>query len=329
MKTIFIGIDISKGWLDYVPIDDQVKILGQVKRVDNTVEGILSMTKALAKKYAGSELWFCFEHTGNYGLLLCSILQGKGVRYSLVPALEVKRSLGITRGKTDQLDAKRLAEYAATRPHKLVPTVLPSQDLMQVKNLLAYRAQLIKIRTGLINSLKSYYEAEKVVNLTFITNSLEEKIESLKRDISNTEGHIQTIIKDSKELRNNYTLISSVKGIGLVIAALMLVYTNNFSSFSNPRKFNCFTGLAPFESRSGLSTGKTKTSHFRHKYMKTILFNGAHSASMYDPQIKAYYQRKKEEGKHHLSIINAIACKLVYRAFATVKRKSPYVVLAH
>src|SRR5690606_6198583 len=97
----------------------------------------------------------------------------------------------------------------------------------------------------------------------------------------------------------------------------------------DPRKFNCFTGLAPFENSSGLKAGVTKTSHYRHKYLKALFFNGANSAARYDPQLKKYYQRKKEQGKAHLSIMNAIACKLVSRAFATVKRQSPYLVLEY
>jgi transposase len=329
MKRIFVGIDISKGWLDYAVCDGQASPLVKPARVDNDVKGIASMLSALCKSYSRQDLWFCFEHTGNYGLLLASILQSKSLDYSMVPALEVKKSLGITRGKSDQIDAKRLAEYAACHMHKLKLTSLPSDDLIKIKNLLAYRAQLTKARSGFTNSLKAYKKVDKVVDMGFVTKDLENRTKELKQSISRIDNQIVKIINESDELLKNYKLISSVKGIGLVIAAFMLVYTHNFTTFDDPRKFNCFAGLAPFESSSGIKQNKTRTSHYRHKYLKALLFNGAHSAAMYDPQIKQYYRRKIEEGKAHLSVINAIACKLVSRVFATVKRQTPYVILMH
>jgi len=328
MKRIFAGIDISKGWLDFIPMNDQVEILDKAKRVNNDIKGVNEMIQSLTKRYNQDDLWFCFEHTGNYGLLLSSILQSSELTYSAVPALEIKKSLGITRGKSDQVDARRIAEYAAIQKHKVKPSKLPSDELMKVKNLLTFRAQLIKTRTAFINSIKSYREAEKVVDLSYITSNIEDKINLLDQDIKSVEREISITIKQSEELKNNYQLISSVRGIGQVIGAFLLVYTNNFTSFDNPRKFNCFTGLAPFESSSGITKGKTKTSVYRHKALKVLLFNGANSAIQHDPQLKRYYQRKKQEGKEHMTIINAIACKIIYRAFATINRQSPYVILA-
>lgn len=328
MKRIYVGIDISKGWLDYAVCDEEALLIEASENVDNTIKGIKQMLKKLLKTYTREQLWFCFEHTGNYGLLLCSLLQTKDLTYSMVPAMEIKNSLGITRGKTDPIDAVRIAEYAAIHKNKLKASELPSEDLMKVKNLLAYRAQLTKTRSAFINSSKSYKEAEKVVTLKFIRKDIEKKIKQLKKDIETIDQNIMQIINESKGLNKNYHLITSVKGIGLVIAAFMLVYTNNFNSFDNPRKFNCFTGIAPFETSSGLHKGRAKTSHYRHKYLKSLLFNGAHSAARHDPQLKRYYIRKKDEGKEHLTVINAIACKIVYRAFATIKRQTPYIVLA-
>ena len=108
----------------------------------------------------------------------------------------------------------------------------------------------------------------------------------------------------------------------------MIVLTNNFTNFQNPRKFNCYAGLAPFEHTSGNSIkGKTKTSKLRNKKIKTVLFNGANSAIIYDEELKAYYKRKKEQGKAHNSIINSVCCKIVYRMFAVVKREQPFVNL--
>ena len=106
----------------------------------------------------------------------------------------------------------------------------------------------------------------------------------------------------------------------------MLVSTNNFTSFENGRKYACYAGIAPFEFTSGTSIrGKTRTSKFGNKTIKTLLNNGANSAIRYDKQIKKYYERKRGEGKEHKVVVNAVCCKLVNRIFAVIKRQSPYV----
>lgn len=327
MKRIYVGVDISKDWLDYSINEDKAQVALPSRRMANDLTSITATVNELIGQYGLESLWFCFEHTGNYGLLLSCVLEEYQVTYTAVSALEVKKSLGITRGKTDQVDARRLAEYAATHAHKLEATKLPAKELMQIKELLTYRAQLVRVQTQFKNSLKAHRVARQAFEVPFVVDDLEARIEVLQEDIKAIEKQVETLISDHEDIAQNYQYARSVKGIGLMIAAYLLVYTKNFTAFPSPRKFNCFIGTAPFEHSSGIVKGQTKTSHLRHKYLKALLFNGANSAAQFDPQLKRYYKRKREEGKAHNSVINAIACKLIYRVFATVKRQSPYVVL--
>jgi len=50
-------------------------------------------------------------------------------------------------------------------------------------------------------------------------------------------------------------------------------------------------------------------------------------AIRYDPELEKYYQRKLNEGKNPMSVINAVRCKILSRIFATVKRGTPFVKL--
>jgi transposase len=127
-------------------------------------------------------------------------------------------------------------------------------------------------------------------------------------------------------MSKSFRLAMSVKGIGPIIAAMMIVTTNNFTSFENGRKYACYAGVAPFGHTSGSSCrGRSKVSFLANKKIKTLLSNGAQSAIRWDPELRVYYQRKKREGKEHKLIINAVSCKLVNRIFAVVKRQQPYV----
>lgn len=119
-----------------------------------------------------------------------------------------------------------------------------------------------------------------------------------------------------------------MKGVGLIIASYMLVYTQNYTTITEARCFASYSGVAPFGERSGTSINKTPhVSHLANKRMKSLLNNGAWVAVKYDKELKTYYKRKIEEGKHERVVINAVRNKLLGRIFASVKRGSPYVEL--
>jgi transposase len=329
MKRIFIGVDVSKKSLDIAVCEADHKAMF-LKKISNTPKSILSLLRSLKNKYEAEGLWFCFEHTGNYGLLLASCIQAEDLSYSMVCSLQIKKSLGLVRGKNDIVDAKRIAEYASVHRHKLSATELPSTILLKIRSLLTYRKQMVKIRSQLKNSLKSMQLLELHLRDEEISTRIQSQIKVYDTEVAQIERQIKAYIEESEELAENYANATSVTGIGLITAASMLVYTSNFTSFTEARKFNCFAGFAPFEHSSGKSIrGKTKTSSYRNKNIKTLLHNGVNSAINYDPQLKAYYKRKLEEGKHKNVVKNNIACKLVSRVFACVKRQSPYVTLAY
>lgn len=328
MKTLFVGIDISKDTLDVVACNESRIVEGEPIKVKNSIKGISELIENYGSK--NHKLWVCFEHTGHYGLLLACQLEAKNIAYSAVPALEIKQSMGMVRGKSDSIDAERIALYAATNSHKLKPTELASESIFKIKQLLTYRSQLSDMLRQFKNSIKSHLKVNESIKIPVVIEDIESKIESLKNDIIKVENAIEELIYEDKELKKNYNLIKSVIGIGAIIAMHFLVYTNNFKTFDDPRKFNCYTGIAPFENSSGTSIrGKTRTSNLRNKKMKALLFNGAYAAVRCDKQLKKYYVRKKQEGKHSQVVINAVASKLISRVFAVVKRQSPFVEISY
>lgn len=327
MKRFFAGVDISKNWVDFAILDKQSNQIIKQKRIDNKSKRLTSFCDALIKNYGKEAMWFCFEHTGHFGLKLACVLEELEVDYCAVPALEIKNSLGVQRGKNDLVDASRIAQYAATHSHKLKVSKLPAKTFMQVKQLLTYRNQLVKTRSSFKNSLKAHQLAEEAISLEKISHNIQKQINSLDEEIKQVEVKINELLTNNEEIRKNLHLIKSVKGIGSIIAATIIVLTQNFSTFDNPRKFNCYSGLAPFEHSSGMSKVHSRTSMLRNKEMKTLMMNAANTAAVHDPQLKAYFQRKFSEGKVKYAILNAVACKLIYRVFATVKRETPYVIL--
>ena len=248
-----------------------------------------------------------------------------GLDYCVEPGLKIKRSNGLTRGKNDKIDARRIADYAYTNRAKIKLFSFPSTLIIQIRQYLTYRDQMVKIKTSLKNSLKSHQKYQRISGLKTIPNQIADQIQEQEDRIKEIESEIISLIGTDPQMKKNFKLATSVKGVGLVIGAFMLVTTNNFAAFENGRKYACYAGIAPFENTSGILKGKTRVSQLGNKKMKSLLSNGANSARRYDPEIRAYYKRKEGEGKDHKVIINAISCKLVNRVFATVKRQTPYV----
>lgn len=326
-KKYFIGIDISKDTLDTAVLNSESYGSYQDLVVENNFSGFDKIQKRLTKQKINlKDCLFCMEHTGTYGLLFFAWLDQMQIDYCVEPGTQIKKSIGMARGKNDQVDARRIADYAYTNRMKLKPFQLPSAIILQIKQLLTYRRQLIKIRTSLKNSLKSHNQYERVSGLKSISEQIKAQIKEYDIKVDHIEKQIIKVISSDEELKKNYQLAKSVRGIGPIITAFMIVTTNNFTAFENGRKYACYSGIAPFDNMSGTSIkGKSQVSNLANKRIKTLLSNGANSACVWDPEIRNYYKKKISEGKEHNLVINSIRCKLVNRVFAVIKRQSPYV----
>src|SRR5690554_6649685 len=327
MENLFIGIDISKDVFDYsfITSNNEVVLKGQGL---NTKEEILRFCKQV-KTFKEYDPWICMEHTGHYGYLLSYIFTEQNLCYTLLDPLNLKRSFGVVRGKTDAIDAYRIASYALSNKHKLTPYKLPCQELQKLKVLMKIRSRYTKISVQLQNGIKANKVASKSMDLAEEIKEDEETLKYFSVKLKQIEKKMLNIINTTKELTTTFTKVTSVIGVEPIIALYCIIETQNFTRFYNPRKFSCHCGLAPFEYSSGSSVrGQTRTSNFCNKELKGMLFKGAWSAIQHDPQLKTYYNRKIKEGKNKFSVANAVAFKIVLRIFAVVKRDEPFVKLA-
>lgn len=322
MKKSIIGIDISKDTLDYCILDTQTHEKKDYGCIANTKAAILKWLKQINLFHVE----FSMEHTGHYGMLLTSILSHNKASFFMVNPLDLNKSLGIQRGKTDRIDAYRIASYTIVNKHRLKPYQLPSTELSKIKALITARERYVKIQVQLKNSLKANLILNKSIDVKPIITQEKKQIKSIEKAINEFESQAQDIINNTIELKTSYAKITKVIGVGPITAIKCISETDNFTRFDNPRKFACHCGLAPFAYQSGSSIkGKTKTHYFRDKSLKATLFKAASSAIQHDPQLKKYYNRKQSEGKHKLTALNAVANKLVLRIFAVAKRNEPFV----
>ena len=191
------------------------------------------------------------------------------------------------------------------------------------------RDRYVKISVQLQNSLKSNEIVGKTIDLKDLIREEKKQIKSLKAAIKKLDKQMLTLIESEKSLKINFEKTTQVIGVGPITAIKCIAETDNFLKFKNGRKFSCHCGLAPFPYQSGSSiNGKSRTHYLRNKNLKSVLFKAAGSAIQHDPQLKQYYERKVNSGKHKLSVMNAVANKIVLRIFAVVNREEPFVKLS-
>lgn len=330
--SLFIGIDISKNWIDVcLSINGQIKQMPHA-RFDNTKKGFAAMLRFIKQNalYPGDlkQCAFCMEHTGVYTLPICKFLQDKKLFYVLVSPYHLKRSLGLLRGKSDHLDAAYISRYAYLHSEELIGFTLPCDRLLKIKNLLSLRNRLLQSKMGLkvaAKELEVFAPGSISQDVNKHTKSI---VKPLEKSIKAVEKQVKVLIQDDPALKRKFDLLISVKGVGLIIAAHLLVYTIGFTTFENSRKFATYIGIVPYSKTSGKSVNvPAQVSHLANKKLKGLISCGASSARMHDKELKAYYERRIAERKNKHSVQNAIRNKFLHRIWAVIKRGTPYVEL--
>ncbi|AUC80727.1 IS110 family transposase [Lacinutrix sp. Bg11-31] len=318
-----VGIDVSKKTIDAFCYQAEVH-----KEFINDVVGYKSLLKWVSKYTNEIDVFYCFENTGYYSLKLALYFASQSIVYVEESPLKIKRSSGIVKEKTDKLDAALIARYAWLYREELEPSTVKSMSHLELGRLLALRDQLVRNNAGLKGTLKEM----KILLSSPTTDSgcisLKRSIDYLSKQVKSVEDRIKEIISQDESMQKNYELLSSLKGVGLVVASQLIYHTGNFTRFASWRAFSSYCGTAPFEHRSGTSIYKRKQCHYLgDRKMKSLLSMASVSAIQHDSELRQYYKRKVAEGKDKMLAINNVRNKLIARAFAVVKRGTPYVVL--
>lgn len=326
-KYLFhVGIDISKSKLDVVIVNGTITNLSEHFIVENTQKGVKSILNLLRRKKIDLEtVLFCCENTGVYTFPVSIVLSESKLDYWIVPAIEIKRSKGISRGKNDKTDAKDIALYSLRSIDKLQLSNIAEKEILELRLLYTEREKVMKaIRLFQASDENKEFMPKSVFKSIALINS--KTLKSLKDARKSIETKINTVIKTNTVLNQQLELLKSVPGVGPQTAVYLIIATKGFKAFDSWRKFACYAGVAPFEYSSGSSVRRrTKVNHMADKKIKSLLQMCALSAIKYDAQIKEYYEKKKDEGKQTMLVLNNVRCKIISRAFSVVTRQQPYV----
>lgn len=177
--------------------------------------------------------------------------------------------------------------------------------------------------------------AEKLINsaknsfgVTFSKESFTFQLKLLIEQVKFIESQVKDCEKQIKKLMKKINSpITTIPGIGTILGAIIISEFGDISRFDKPSKLVAFAGIDATVSQSGEFDGTHNVMSKRGSpYLRKALFQAALVASNTDPVLKAYYQKKRAEGKHHKTCIGAVARKMCNIIYAVLKNNTPYEV---
>lgn len=333
MKKYFIGIDFSKEKFDVTLIvrengtDSVVRLHEVFENSKSGFAAFMRWKKRVTDDAPSDEILFCGENTGRYSEAFARYLYGLGYDLWLENPLQIKRSMGIQRLKNDKADSAFIAEYAMRHEDKAKLYRMPSESLLALRELFAYRLQLVKERKAQhvrAKEIKATACSESKA-LGFILRSAARLVKQYDEDIARCDKLIRELIDSDEELAGTYRIVTSIKGVAQQNATALIICTDNFTRFDNARQLACYCGVAPFGKESGTSIhSPAHTSPLANIQMKTLLSEAAVCASIYNHTLKAYYDRLIRKGKHRGIALNNVKNKLLHIIVAMVKNKTTF-----
>lgn len=325
IQRCFIGVDISKEKVDVAGLDSDYKVLFEKKISNSEVKIRTFLLGALRKlKLSNQEILVCCEQTGIYNRHLERVCVELGITLWVESAFKIKKAASSLRGKSDKMDAMRIADYARRYSDKQRNYEEPSPDHQKLKTLLNARDTITGEITRLTQQINESRDFDQIKH-KLLKACFDKPVKALKKQLAEIEKEINLLVDACPEMQQNAKLLSSIPGIGRQNALAFIVYTQNFKNFSNAKHLACYAGVAPFPNESGTIIKRARVSKLANLKLKSLLHMAAMSCIRAKGELKEYYIRKVKEGKNKMVVLNNIRNKLIERMFAVIKRQSAYV----
>ncbi len=303
---IFVGIDVSKGWLDVARYEP-----AETWRVSNAEVGIASLVKRL-KEWQPSLI--VLEPTGGFEMLVVAELGEAKLPVVVVNAKRVRdfaRATGRL-AKTDKLDAQVLAHFAAA----VRPPVrsLKSAEEEQLTALLTRRRQVLEMLSMEKNRL--------VTVRAKMRTDLQTHIQWLAHNLKELDDEIEDFVQGTPIWKEKDALLQSVPGVGPVTSRTMLAMLPELGQL-NRQEIAALVGVAPVNRDSGRKHGKRRVFGGRAE-VRSVLYMAALVAKKFNPRIRTFYERLIQQGKEKKVALTACMRKLLVILNAMMRSHQPW-----
>jgi len=310
MEAIYVGIDVSKEWLDV-----GVWPGAQSWRVRNHASAVAELVERLR---AANPRAVVLEASGGLETLAASELHAAGLAVAVVNPRQVRefaRSLG-RMGKTDRLDAVVLAQFAQSSHSngRLAPMRLADEAEAELKALVVRRRQLIGMLVAESNRRE---RAPKVVR-----KSIVQSIKGLKRALAEVEEQIKAALSSAPAQNAKARLLEAVPGVGPQLTVTLIAELPELGQLGR-RQIASLVGVAPHPHESGKYKGRRMIWGGRAQ-VRTMLYMAALSAVRHNPPLREHYQALLARGKAKKLALVACMRKLLVILNAIARDASPF-----
>jgi transposase len=304
--SVNVGIDVGKATLDVYLLERNQQL-----SIPNEEPAIVALVRRL-RRYRLERI--VLEATGRLEQPFVRAALAKGLPVVIVSPLKIRRFAGAVGqlAKTDPIDARLIAQFAATLKPAAHPIADPKAQL--IKDLVVRRRQLTSLRTMEKNRRPIMPES--------LRPSIDRIIATLDREVESLQQLIQNALEQHTAWRHKRDLLTSMPGIGPSVASTLIGDLPELGSLSR-RQIAALTGVAPFNRDSGTFRGKRRIRGGR-AHSRTALYLSAMVAIRYNPDVKRFYERLLQAGKHKKLALTACIRKIVTALNAMLRDNKPW-----
>lgn len=328
----YCGIDLHSNNSVVSVIDEEDHVVVE-KRLPNELDKIIDLLKPLREELAGVVV----ESTFNWYWLVDGLKEA-GFTVHLANTTAIKKYDGL-KHSGDEADARYLA-------HLLRLGILPTGTILApehraVRDLARKRMQLVRSRTSHILAVENITARQYGARITSnqvkrLTTELVDEmpfprdvalavkanvavITTLSAQIDLLEKRLQADMKE----RSDYALLTSVPGIGQVLATTILLETGPIERFSGAGNFASYARCVDsVHTSNGKKKGEGNTKN-GNKYLAWAFVEAAVYAMRFNAEAKRFYERKKAR-TNNVVAIKALAHKLARACFHILKEGKPF-----
>jgi transposase len=338
---IFAGLDVDKKSMA-ITFADHTQLLKSL-RLPYSSEYLLNY---VGKYFPGQRIAFAYE-AGPTGFGLYDDLVAEGHPCLVVAPSMVPTAPG-QRVKNNRLDSKKISE--GLRGGQLHSIHVPSPIYRELRHLVQLRDTQVRQLTATkcrIKSLLLYqgmafpaadgkwstrvlHELQVLPCSRAVRFKLDQLIGTLQfhyHSAATVQKEIRRFCQNDTELRQSISLLTSIPGIGWIVASHLVARLGDWREIKNVRQIAGFLGLVSSEHSTGDRENRGSITRSGDSRLRNKLIQGAWVAISRDPELRAFYRRiyqrhpKKVAAK---KAIVAVARKMTTRIYAVLKQQRPY-----
>lgn len=287
----------------------------------NTPAGHQAILRFLER--AGSRVRVCLEATGRYGLDLALTLHAARLPVMVANPRSVRHFAlaRMERSKTDPLDARVLAEYAAHLPFRNWQP--PSPTALKLVAVARHLQALTEMMTAEKNRLHAASLSKALPG--YVRLEIARHLRTLQHSARRLTAAAQEFIADEPLLSERYQLLQSIPGFGPTSALHVLAELALLGPDLDVRQWVAAAGLDPRHHTSGTSVKlPPRISKLGNARLRRGLYMPALVAIQHEPHLAAFYQKLVGRGKAKMQAVVAVMRKLLHAIYGMFKHHQTY-----